>query len=293
MSGTPKIVFIINPASGQRSRKPGEDVIRRFFKNKPVEIEIVKSLESGHASELTKTAISQKANTVVAVGGDGTVNEIAKVLNGTNVALGIIPCGSGNGLARHHLIPFNIQDSFQVILNNNSVSHDSVKINDYISFNVSGIGFDAHIAHLFGKDGKRGFISYAKLVIKEFSAYHEFGFSLDYNGKQKKYQAMLVAISNGSQFGNNARIAPVADTNDGKAVVTIVKKMNLLQLPGFALKVFKGSIDHSTFATLMNEEKFTITCDHELPLHIDGEAAGFAKHFEISTLKSSLRLLVP
>lgn len=293
MIGNQKIVFIINPASGLRSRKPGEEVIRNFYKNKPVEIEIVKSKERGHASELAKKAISQNATAVVAIGGDGTVNEIAKVLNGTNVALGIIPCGSGNGLARHHLIPFKIQDSLQVILNHNIVNHDSVKINDYISFNVSGIGFDAHVAHLFGKDGKRGFISYAKLVLKEFASYNEFEFSLNYNGKQIKYKAMLVAIANGTQFGNNARIAPVADTNDGKAVVTVVKKMNFLQLPGFALKVFNGRIDHSSFATLMNEEKFTITCNHELPLHVDGEPSGFSTSFEITTLKSTLRLIVP
>ncbi len=293
MSGELKIVFIINPASGQNSKKPDVDVIRNFFKSKSVEIEIFHSTERGHASELTKTAIKQKAASVVAVGGDGTVNEIAKELNGTNVSLGIIPCGSGNGLARHHLIPFNLQQSLQVILNNHVVDHDSVKINNHISFNVSGIGFDAHIAHLFGKDGKRGFISYAKLVMKEFSAYSEFGITINYNGGQINYKAMLVAIANGSQFGNNAHIAPLADTNDGKAEITVVKKMNLLQLPGFALKVFKGSITHSSFVTLMNEEKFTITSDHELPLHIDGEAAGFAKHFDCSTLKSTLRLIVP
>ena len=288
-----KIFFVINPASGKNSRKPDETEILEFFRNTPFEIKTALTGSNGHASDLTKNALGENFDVVVAVGGDGTVNEIAKVLNGTGKYLGIIPCGSGNGLARHHKIPFKISEALAVIAKNNVVNHDSVKINDHYSFNVSGIGFDAHVAHLFGKDGNRGFLNYVKLVVKEFSDYHEFSYSIDCTEKKESGKAMLIAIANASQFGNNARIAPSADTNDGKADITVVRKMNFLQLPYFAYKVFKGEVHHSQFTSVMDTEKIIITCNTEVPLHVDGEPAGFSKRFEISSLKSSLRLIVP
>lgn len=288
-----KIFFIINPASGNVKNKPRAEDINNFFAGKPYEVVIEFSKAKGHATELTNRALHQNADVVVAVGGDGTVNEIARAMNYSNKALGIIPCGSGNGLARHHKIPFKIEKALEVICNNHVISHDSIKINEHVSFNVSGIGFDAHVAHLFGADGKRGFASYVKLVVKEFSKYSEFEYKVNSSEHQWKGKAMLIAIANASQFGNNAQIAPYADTNDGKADITLVNKMSAWRLPLFAYKVFQGRVDHSKYARVLNTPSLTISCTEKMPLHVDGEPAGFSNQFEITTLKSTLKLLVP
>lgn len=293
MTITRKILFISNPVSGNNASKPDEALIRKFFKNDNSTIEFTHTKYQGHATELTQKAVSENFDVVVAIGGDGTVNEIATALMNTGKSLGIIPCGSGNGLARHHKIPFNLQKALQIISNNNVILHDSIQINNNYSFNVSGIGFDAHIAHLFGKDGKRGFASYAKLVVQEFHKYKEFEFTIIDGVQKQKMIGILVAIANASQFGNNVRIAPMADTNDGKADITVVRKMKFYQLPFFAYRVFNGSVTHSAFAEVMNTKKITINCEKEIPLHVDGEPAGFASSYDITSMQSSLKLIVP
>ncbi|MDQ3052251.1 MAG: diacylglycerol kinase family lipid kinase [Bacteroidota bacterium] len=287
-----KIVFIINPASGSRRTKPNEVLFRKHYEASS-EIIFLESKNKGHASDLAAGAVSGKADAVIAVGGDGTVNEIAKILNGTSCALGIIPCGSGNGLARHHKISLNIPDAISVVKRFKIIEHDAILINGQLCFNVSGVGFDAHVAHLFGKDGKRGFNTYAKLVMKEFSAYRETVIKVKSSQETIEQPIMLAAIANASQFGNNARIAPFADTNDGIADITLVRKMNAWLLPSFAFSVFTKHVANSPYAKLIRAEKFTIACEKPLPLHLDGEPAGFSNNFEIQTLKGSLKIIVP
>lgn len=287
-----KIVFIINPVSGNGHKKPGADFISKFF-DSTYKISFVESTKSGHASELASEAMTTGADAVIAIGGDGTVNEIAKSLNGTRCALGIIPCGSGNGLARHHEIPFDVPAALDVIKRFNVIEHDSVSINGKLSFNVSGIGFDAHVAHLFGKNGKRGFSSYLKLVIQEFSGYNEQEIKITTSEGVIRQPVMLAAIANASQFGNNARISPLSDTHDGISNITLIRKMNALQLPLFMFNVFTRKVGNSSYANLLRGEKFLIESEKELPLHIDGEPAGFGKRFEIETLKASLRIILP
>ena len=287
-----KIVFITNPASGSRKKKPDEAFIRPFFDSEFSTL-FFESQYNGHASELALEAVNNGADVVVAIGGDGTVNEIARSLNGTSCALGIIPCGSGNGLARHHKISMNATEAISVIKRYNVMSHDAVTINGKLSFNVSGIGFDAHVAHLFGQDGKRGFSSYVKLVVKEFTKYTEKRIRIETANGIIEQPIMLAAIANASQFGNNAVIAPHANTNDGITDITLVRKMSALKLPGFAMNVFAKKVGHSPYAKLLCGEKFVITCDENLPLHLDGEPAGFSNKFEIETMKSSLKIIVP
>jgi len=287
-----KIVFISNPVSGSTKKKPGATFLRSQF-DSSYETVFLESKYSGHASELAAEAVKNNATTVVAIGGDGTVNEIARSLNGTACVLGIIPCGSGNGLARHHNISMNVPEAIAVIKKNNVVSHDAVSINGQLSFNVSGIGFDAHVAHLFGKDGKRGFNTYIKLVVKEFANYSEKEIRVTTNEGVIAQPIMLAAIANGSQFGNNARIAPHANTNDGMVDITLVRKMSAWKLPMFMYEVFNHKAARSSHAKLLKGENFVIDCETEIPLHIDGEPAGFSRKFMVSTLKSSLRLIVP
>jgi diacylglycerol kinase (ATP) len=264
----PKILFVINPSSGTSNTKPGADKLKGFFQEH-AHVEVVVTSKAGDATNFTSQAIASAFESVVAVGGDGTVNEVASALNGTKVKMGILPFGSGNGLARHHHIPFDLYRALQIIRKGKYVAHDAVSINGKLSFNVSGIGFDAHVAHMFGKDGRRGFSGYAKLVMKEFNHYKE------------------------SEIGNNAIIAPNALTNDGKVDLALVKKVNSLKLPLFFARAFFGKITGSSHYTGMRYDSFTIRSEKTLPLHLDGEPAGYSDTFHVKVQQGSLNLLIP
>lgn len=268
-------------------------MISNFFRNTDVKPVIKVTSHPKQASEFTREAVQQSFDAVIAVGGDGTVNEVARELVHTNTALGIMPCGSGNGLARHHKIPFDHRKALQVILDNRLTHHDAIRINDHLSVNVSGIGFDAHVAHLFGKNGKRGFSSYVKLVLKEFNDYKESLITIETAGATVEYKMMLTAIANGSQFGNNARIAPLADTNDGLADISVVRKMGLLQLPEFFYRVFTGNTVKSPHAVCLQQSEYTISCENALPLHIDGEPCGTSNTFKVSAIQSAFKFIKP
>lgn len=292
MTTLPKILFVINPASGTKNTKPGENKLKGFFREHS-DVEVAVTSKAGDATNFTGQAITAGFESVVAVGGDGTVNEVASALNGTNVKMGILPFGSGNGLARHHHIPFDLLKALQIIRVGKYVEHDAISINDKLSFNVSGIGFDAHVAHLFGKDGHRGFSGYAKLVMKEFNHYKESEIEISHKNEKSNHFMFLTAIANASQFGNNAIIAPNALTNDGKADIALVKKMNSLQLPLFFARAFFGRITGSSHYTGMQYDSFTIRSEKMLPLHLDGEPAGYSDAFHVKVLQGSLKLLIP
>src|SRR5688572_20599336 len=288
-----KIVFIINPVSGTSQNKPGAEFLRSFFKEDEFEVDVLESKIPGHATSLANDGVNSGANVIIAVGGDGTVNEIARSLHNTNCALGIIPCGSGNGLARHHHISMNVKEAIQIIKQNNVVSHDAASINGQLSFNVSGIGFDAHVAHLFGNNGKRGFNNYVKLVFQEFARYQEQEINVSSKNGNVKQSVFLTAIATASQFGNNAVISPLSNTNDGHTNLTLVRKMSGWQLPSFMYKVFTKQVGKSEFTKQLQDEKFIIECENEMPLHLDGEPAGYHKKFVVETIKGALKLIVP
>ncbi len=292
MTTLPKILFVINPASGTKNTKPEAAKLKGFFQQH-AHVEVAVTSKAGDATNFTKQAIAAGFESVVAVGGDGTVNEVASALNGTKVKMGILPFGSGNGLARHHHIPFDLFKALQIIRAGKYVAHDAVSINDKLSFNVSGIGFDAHVAHMFGKDGRRGFSGYVNLVMKEFNNYQESEIEISHEHGKSNHFMFLTALANASQFGNNAIIAPNALTNDGKVDLALVKKMNSLQLPLFFARAFFGKITGSSHYTGMQYDSFTIRSEKMLPLHLDGEPAGYSDTFHVKVQQGSLHLLIP
>ena len=288
-----KIFVIINPAAGTQKKSVDASGISDFFKKHDIEYQIAYTTGSGSAFRLASDAVASGYNIIAASGGDGTVNEAARAVMHTPASLAVIPRGSGNGLARHHHIPFGIQENLDMILRNNTADHDAVAINDLISVNVSGIGFDAHVAALFGKDGKRGLSGYAKLVIGEFRKYSDKEISITVNGQRTKHRIFLLAIANCSQFGNNAFIAPDASTSDGITNFTLIRKMPLLSMPWFALKVFNRSVYTSSFAGKFAAEEMQIDCDEAIALHIDGEPCGNHRLLNIKTIKNAFKLIVP
>lgn len=288
-----KALFIINPVSGSGRGKDIKEILTNLLYNSDIDAKFIESVSKGHASKITKDHRETDLDIIVACGGDGTVNEVASALLHSNKTMGILPIGSGNGLARHYGIKTEPASVIETIRAGRVVGHDAVIINGFPGFNVSGIGFDAHVAHLFGKDGKRGFNSYLRLIAREFSAYKTFKVRLTNESHEYESEAIMIPIAVASQFGNNAFIAPQADTNDGKTDITVVKKMHPLMVIPFALRVFTKTIAGSRFAKAFQSGDFLLRCESPQPLHIDGEPGGYHESFEIKSAKSAIQLAIP
>jgi diacylglycerol kinase (ATP) len=288
-----KVLFIVNKFSGSGYRPEVEGRIIEGCEKNDVECTIEFTRSRGHATELALQAVhEEKISTVVAVGGDGTVNEVAKGLLHSSVTMGIIPKGSGNGLARHLRIPMTVAGAVQNLFTSQVIAMDTFLLNKKISLNVSGIGFDGHIANLFGKEKKRGLKGYVKHTFNEFFRFREFEASITMNGKTIKRKAFIIAVANSSQYGNNARIAPAASVCDQLLHISILKKVPPYRLD-FVYSFFTGKVDRSAFCETLETNNMMIHVDHPVAFHIDGEPCGESNVFEIELLPSSLKMLVP
>jgi YegS/Rv2252/BmrU family lipid kinase len=294
MADSNKILFIINKFSGggYRPELEGRIIDTCLLLNKECSIEFTQG--RGHAIELAKSAvIENNFSTVFAVGGDGTVNEVAQGLVGSQVIMGILPKGSGNGLARHLGIPVNFKKALGLIGSSNSFAMDTLSVNGKLSVNISGVGFDGHVAGMFGKNGKRGLIGYTKLVLKEFLSYKEFSFSVIIDGQEQQRKSFIIALANSSQFGNNARVAPHASVCDEWMDVSFIKKVPIAQAAGFGQKMFTGNLNKSAFVDIIKAQKVELKFSHPMPYHIDGEPHEPEEKFEISIQPGTLRMLIP
>ena len=282
-----KIRFIINPISGTRKQKGIEDYIARHLDN----YEIVYTQKAGDACQLSKEAVTKNINTVIAVGGDGTVNECLKALVNTNTTLGVIPCGSGNGFAYHIGMNRNTEKAIKQLKNSQIKTIDSCSANGNPFVNVAGIGFDAHIAKLFAGLKKRGFINYVILILKELS-YTPQKYNIKYDGIERKVNAYMISFANASQYGNNAKISPMADIQDGLLDFVIVKEFPKWKIPFFLLQIAKGKIHLSKHVDIIQSKKMQITANNTL-LHLDGEPYKASNPVAIKLLENSLKILKP
>jgi len=242
--------------------------------------------------ELAAKAAADQFDIVVAVGGDGSVNETAAGLIGTQTAMAIIPTGSGNGLARHLGIPLNLKKALEVINAGYETVIDSVQLNEHIFVNVAGIGFDAHIGWEFAKFGKRGFSSYLKIISREFPRYKAQDVELIIDGKSSIKKAFLISFANGSQWGNNAYIAPAADCRDGLIDIAILKDFNLLSAISIGYRLFKKTI-HKSAALETIKAKEVIVRQPGTIAHIDGEPIETGNELRIKVNPLSLRIIIP
>ncbi|MEY4929987.1 MAG: hypothetical protein RI909_711 [Bacteroidota bacterium] len=294
MNENKKVLFIINKYAGTGYQTAVEGRILSRCEALHIEPTIEFTQGPHHATELAKeAATSKKFEVVFAVGGDGTVNEVAQGLVHTRQTMAILPKGSGNGLARHLGISMDFKKSLELIGSSLTISMDSFLINDKLSVNVSGIGFDGHIASLFGKGGKRGLIGYTKLVLKEFFSFKEFEAEITIDNTSYKKNAFVLAFANSSQFGNNARVSPHASVCDGLLDICFIRKVPMIQSAGFAQKMFTGQIEKSSFVDIVQGKHLTLTFSHSMPYHVDGEAMTPARKFSIFMQPSSLSMLVP
>ncbi|MFI5218412.1 MAG: diacylglycerol/lipid kinase family protein [Bacteroidia bacterium] len=271
MGTNKRIRFILNRKAGTGLNNAITKAVVDNFSNHKFDTEILYTKYPKHAIELSRQAVSENYDVVVAVGGDGTVNEVAQSLKNSKTSLAIIPTGSGNGFARHFKIPMKMEKALDVIKNGNTVCIDSLLVNDKFCINIAGIGFDAYIAHLFANYGKRGFNTYIKLVLKKYFHFHDNNYSVEYDSNLINSPALLISVANATQYGNNARIAPNAIPDDGIIDLTILRRVPVWHFPTVFIKIFLGKLETSKYARMIRSNSFKINSDKHMFVHLDGE----------------------
>ena len=282
-----KIRFIINPISGTGKQKGIEKFISKHLEN----FEIIHTQKAGDATRISKESANENIDIVIAVGGDGTVNECLKGLVNSNTALGVIPCGSGNGFAYHIGMDRNTEKSVKQLKNIRIENIDTCTANGFPFVNVSGIGFDAHIASLFVTLKERGFVKYAELILRELS-YNANEYTICYNNIKRKVKAYMIDFANASQYGNNAKISPMADLKDGLIDFVIVKDFPKWKIPIFIFMLLTGKIHLSKYIEIIKCNKMTINAENTL-IHLDGEPFNSSNPVEVAILPKSLKILMP
>ncbi|WP_372752813.1 diacylglycerol kinase family protein [Labilibaculum sp.] len=285
-----KTLAIVNPISGTGKQKNIEVLLNKYLDHKQFHLQIEKTDYAGHGTELAKLAIKNRFNLVIAIGGDGTINEIANALTFSNVAMGIIPCGSGNGLARHLGIPMSIKKAIEWLNKATINKIDTITANNYRFINVAGIGFDALVAHEFTRMKSRGLTNYAKAILKCFRIFSNQTFVLKNQEQETVENGMMLCFANSSQFGNNAYIAPNAVLDDGKMNISLLKKPKWFQIPALSWKVFTKGLNSSFLFREIITDEITIIQQSELG-HVDGEPICFGKNIYLKVDPLSLKIL--
>lgn len=289
-----KIIFIINPISGHHNKNNFPNLVEKHIDKNQYEYSIVFTEYAGHATELTLKAIEDDFDYIAAVGGDGTINEVAKCLIGKRQILVIVPLGSGNGLARHLELPFKPERLIKEVINKGKVYKiDTAVMNDIPFISIAGIGFDALIADYFAKDENRGFMTYAKLVTEKYPNYRQKEYTLILDDEKTiECKPFFVTFANSSQFGYNAEISPKASVQDGLIDVCIFKKPTILEVPIVATYFLAKQIDKSNFIDIYKAKKIRVIRKVAEVANIDGEAVEMSKDITVEIIPLSLNILL-
>ena len=316
-----KACFIFNPRSGYNISNPRVmERVRRFVAEQnaagALDARLVSTERPRHATELARAAVADGCELVVAVGGDGTMNETATGLVNAPapVALGLIPCGSGNGLGRHLGIPRPDERAFRALVGGESRVIDTAMANEHAFFNVMGLGFDAQISARFRSLKKRGFPQYARLILSEFFRHKPVrcavsvagagaGGARDAGGAQGagaglgagriEADVFILAVGNSDQYGNNGFITPLARIDDGLLDMTLVRRVTLLGAPALALRLLTRRLHGSRVVEHLRAPGFVIERAEAGLIHTDGEPRETAARVEVRILPRSLRVMVP
>ena len=295
MADNKRIIFIVNPISGTSGKNMILKLVETNIDKDKYDYDIVKTKYQGHAAEIATEAAAHGIDIVCAIGGDGTVNEVARSLVHTETALAIIPCGSGNGLARHLHIPLDPLGAINIINDGLIQPMDYGMINDRPFFCTCGVGFDAFISMKFAEAGKRGPLTYIENVLKNGLKYNPEKYEIDIEGEEgsdgsehKSYEAFLISCANASQYGNNAYIAPQASVRDGLLDVTILKPFNALEAPQVAIQLFNGSIDKNSLIRTFRCKRVKIKRTQSGAVHYDGDPITLGKNIDVSIVPEGL-----
>ena len=294
-----RIIYIINPIAGTRTKKDLQQFIQEKTKEKKIPFHIFPSVASGDYSFLQSIIREERITDVVIAGGDGTVSQVVSSLMKEEVNFGIIPCGSGNGLALAAKISKQPAKALDTIFNGKASAIDGFYVNKQFACMLCGIGFDAKVAHEFAQQPKRGLKTYASLVSKNFFSISPYQFTVESNGLEFSTEAFFISIANSNQFGNNFTIAPKALLSDGLLDIVIVKKAakpvllyNLIkQIFAGKLQTVETSLDLPVI--YFQTKKIVIKNSGNAPLHIDGDPAETPEELRIEIRKKCFRLIQP
>ncbi len=292
-----KTRFIFNPCSGKNRRHPWlVPAIREFIATHGLDASVIPTERPGHATELAREALAAGCTRVVAVGGDGTMNEVAQALIGTSAALGLVPCGSGNGLALHLGIPTNPRAALRLLAEPSAqdVAIDTGTANGHPFCNAMGVGFDAEISRRFNRLKRRGFLAYARTGLAAWFRFLPQTVTISNGyGSAERLETLIVAVANSDQYGNYARIAPRARVDDGALDLIAVRPLNLLSTATLVVRLFTGSVDRSTRVRRLSGRRFVIERPTPGLLHTDGETHETGARVEVMVRPRSLHIIVP
>jgi YegS/Rv2252/BmrU family lipid kinase len=290
-----RVLFIVNPASGPRHNSAEEfaSLVSEFVDRSILDFQIEITQYARHASELSKKAVENKVDIVVAVGGDGTLNEVACELINTDTVLGIIPAGSGNGLARHLNIPLVIGQAISIINQGQILNMDTIKVNDIPFLSIAGIGFDAFVAEKFAGNVTRGFRTYFNIVSSEYLYYKPLDYKLMIDGHSETYKALFISFANSDQFGYNTSIAPGARVDDGLMDICVVQKIPLYSIPFVAPLLFIKQVHRSTFVNIVKAKEVVVKTKKTLIVNIDGEPVSLKGPLHFCINPHSLKVIIP
>lgn len=291
--GSKPVVFIINPIAGIHQKEGIAAAIEQSFHKKDYQLYVTE--RCGHAYHIASEKVRQGHKKIVAVGGDGTVNEVASALVKTDCKLGIVPTGSGNGLARYLHIPVHIDEALDVVRNSKIRKIDAGKVNDRFFFCTCGTGFDATVGKMFARDSRRGMLSYVRATIHQYIGYSPKTYILRINKKKIRLDAFLVTFANSGQFGNNAYIAPNALIDDGMLDLVILRPFPKASTISLGLRLFFKNIDQSPYLEMMRIKRASLKRKgkKKITLHIDGEPLTFREKLKVRIIPQAVNVLVP
>ncbi len=288
-----RLLLIINPISGVWDKQGLDSLVMLSLQAQGYAVDVKYTTGKGDATQLALDAVSNGYFGVIAAGGDGTVNETASALCGTKTALGIVPTGSGNGLARHLGIPIDPELSLEVIARRHVVDCDYGTVNGLPFFCTFGVGFDAAVSGSFAKQRKRGKFTYIKSAISEYVKYNPQVYTISANGKILTEKAFIIACCNASQYGNNAYIAPEANITDGLLDITIVHAGSPLDTAVLGVDLFSGYINRNTLIHTFRAPAAVIYRSSGGPIHLDGEPLEMDEIMEVKCHRKALKIFTP
>ena len=297
MAETKKILFIVNPISGTSGKNFVLRLIEDYLDKGLYTYDVAKTERVGHATELAKSASEQGVDVVCAIGGDGTVNEVASGLIHTPTALAIIPSGSGNGLARHLRSPTDPLSAIKIINRGDVQGMDYGIVNGRPFFCTCGVGFDAFISQKFAESGKRGPVSYIENVLNSSLNYHPDTYDIEIINNQEgkevheTHKAFLISCANASQYGNNAYIAPAASVRDGIMDVTLIEPFLPIEAPQLAIQLFNGTIEQNSRIKTFQCQKAIIHRSKEGVVHFDGDPMQASATVDVEIVPNGLQCI--
>lgn len=292
MNNTKKVHVIINPVSGTKSKKNIPDYFQSMDA-KRFSIQLLYTEYPGHATELAREAVANNVDYVIAVGGDGTINEIAKALIGTNTTLGILPVGSGNGLARSLNIPMNKTKAINIISKGITKQIDYGIVNEHIFLCTCGVGFDALVSEKSKDKTKRGKLMYARNMISTFYNFNPERYKIITSAQTFEIDAFVVTCANAPQYGNDAYIAPNAKMDDGQMNIAILKPLSVLNIPKIAIQMFSKTIGNNRKKIEIMTNEATILRKNGGVMHLDGNAIHTGNEINIKIVHRGLNVLIP